>query len=64
MSAAPFTVDQWAWIIDDRGQQISVLVRHIEELDDGYSVTFEDMQTGDRYYRRYRTGAENEDTDS
>ena len=64
MSAVPFTVGQWAWIIDDRGQQISVLVRHIEELDDGYSVTFENMQTGDRYYRRYRTGAENEDTDS
>ena len=62
MSAVPFTVGQWAWIIDDRGQQISVLVRHIEELDDGYSVTFENMQTGDRYYRRYRTGAENEDT--
>ena len=54
MSAVPLTVGQWAWIIDDRGQQISVLVRHIEELDDGYSVTFEDMQTGDRYYRRYR----------
>lgn len=64
MSAVPFTVGQWAWIIDDQGQQISVLVRHIEELDDGYSVKFEDMQTGDRYYRRYRTGAENEDTDS
>lgn len=63
MSAVPFTVGQWAWIIDDNGQQISVLVRHIEELDDGYSVKFEDMQTGDRYYRRYRTGAENEDTD-
>ena len=62
MSAVPFTVGQWAWIIDDRGQQISVLVRDIEELDDGYSVKFEDMQTGDRYYRRYRTGAENEDT--
>lgn len=64
MSAVPFSVGQWAWIIDDRGQQISVLVRHIEEMDDGYSVKFEDMQTGDRYYRRYRTGAENEDTDS
>ena len=64
MSAVPFTAGQWAWIIDDRGQQISVLVRHIEELDDGYSVTFEDMQTGDRYYRRYRTGVENEDTNS
>ena len=64
MSAVPFTVGQWAWIIDGRGQQISVLVRHIEEMDDGYSVKFEDMQTGDRYYRRYRTGAENEDTDS
>ena len=62
MSAVPFTVGQWAWIIDDNGQQISVLVRHIEELDDGYSVKFEDMQTGDRYYRRYRTGAENEKT--
>ena len=62
MSAVPFTVGQWAWIIGDRGQQISVLVRHIEDLDDGYSVTFEDMQTGDRYYRRYRTGAENENT--
>ena len=62
MSAVPFTVGQWAWIIGDRGQQISVLVRHIEDLDDGYSVKFEDMQTGDRYYRRYRTGAENEDT--
>jgi len=64
VSAVTFTVGQWAWIIDDRGQQISVLVRHIEEMDDGYSVKFEDMQTGDRYYRRYRTGAENEDTDS
>ena len=63
MSAVPFTVGQWAWVIDDNGQQISVLVRHIEEMDDGYSVKFEDMQTGDRYYRRYRTGAENEDTD-
>jgi arginyl-tRNA synthetase len=62
MSAVPFTVGQWAWIIDDRGQQISVLARHIEELGDGYSVTFENMQTGDRYYRRYRTGVENEDT--
>jgi hypothetical protein len=64
MSAVHFTVGQWAWIIDDRGQQISVLVRHIEELGDGYSVTFENMQTGDRYYRRYRTGENNEDTDS
>ena len=64
MSEISFKVNEWAWIIDDRGQQISVLVRHIEEMDDGYSVKFEDMQTGDRYYRRYRTGAENEDTDS
>lgn len=64
MSEISFKVNEWAWIIDDRGQQISVLVRHIEDLGDGYSVTFEDMQTGDRYYRRYRTGAENEDTDS
>ena len=62
MSAVPFSVGQWAWLVDDRGRQISVLVRHIEEMDDGYSVTFEDMQTGDRYYRRYRTGVENEDT--
>jgi len=39
-------------------------VRDIEETGDGYSAKFEDMQTGDRYYRRYRTGAENEDTNS
>jgi arginyl-tRNA synthetase len=62
MSEISFKVNEWAWIIDDRGQQISVLVRDIEELGDGYSVTFENMQTGDRYYRRYRTGVENEDT--
>lgn len=64
MSEISFKVNEWAWIIDDRGQQISVLVRDIEDLGDGYSVKFEDMQTGDRYYRRYRTGVENEDTDS
>ena len=63
MSAVPFSVGQWAWLVDDRGRQISVLVRHIEEMDDGYSVKFEDMQTGDRYYRRYRTGEKNESTD-
>ena len=64
MSEILFKVNEWAWIIDDRGQQISVLVRDVEETGDGYSVKFEDMQTGDRYYRRYRTGVENEDTDS
>jgi len=62
MSEISFEVNEWAWIIGDRGQQISVLVRDIEDLGDGYSVKFEDMQTGDRYYRRYRTGVENENT--
>jgi len=62
MSEISFKVNEWAWIIDDRGQQISVLVRDVEETGDGYSVKFEDMQTGDRYYRRYRTGVENENT--
>ena len=63
MSKISFEVNEWAWIIDDNGQHISVLVRDVEDTGDGYSVKFEDMQTGDRYYRRYRTGAENEDTD-
>ena len=60
MSAVPYTVGQWAWLVDDRGRQISVLVRYIEEMDDGYTVTFENMQTGDTYHRRYRTGEKNE----
>lgn len=64
MSAVPYTVGQWAWLVDDRGRQISVLVRYIEELSDGYTVTFENMQTGDTYRRRYRTGGKNEDTNS
>ena len=45
MSAVPFTVGQWSWLVDDRGRQISVLVRYVEELSDGYTVTFENMQT-------------------
>ena len=64
MSEISFKVNDWAWIIDDRGQQISVLVRDVEDTGDSYSVKFEDMQTGDRYYRRYRTGEKNEDTNS
>ena len=63
MSAVPYTVDQWAWLVDDRGRHISVLVRYVEELSDGYTVTFENMQTGDTYRRRYRTGEKNESTD-
>ena len=63
MSAVPFTVGQWSWLVDDRGRQISVLVRYVEELSDGYTVTFENMQTGDTYRRRYRTGEKNESTD-
>ncbi len=62
MSAVPYTVGQWVYLVDDRGRQISVLVRYVEELDDGYTVTFENMQTGDTYRRRYRTGEKNENT--
>ena len=54
MSKIPYEVDDWAWLVDDSGRQISVLVRYVEELDDGYTVTFENMQTGDTYRRRYR----------
>jgi arginyl-tRNA synthetase len=63
VSAVPYIVGQWAWLVDDSGRQISVLVRYVEELDDGYTVTFENMQTGDTYRRRYRTGEKNESTD-
>lgn len=63
MSKIPYEVDDWAWLVDDSGRQISVLVRYVEELDDGYTVTFENMQTGDTYRRRYRTGEKNESTD-
>lgn len=63
MSAVPYKVGQWAWLVDDSGRQISVLVRYVEELSDGYTVTFENMQTGDTYRRRYRTGEKNESTD-
>ena len=63
MSKIPYEVDDWAWLVDDRGRQISELVRYVEELDDGYTVTFENMQTCDTYRRRYRTGEKNESTD-
>ena len=54
MNEITYQVNDWAWLVDDSGRQISVLVRYVEELDDGYTVTFENMQTGDTYRRRYR----------
>ena len=54
MKETAFTVDQLVSIQDDKGKYITALVRSIKPVGaDTYDVSFEDMQTGDRFSRRY-----------
>lgn len=54
MRETSFKVDDLVSIKDDGGRYVTVLVRTVQPVsEETYSVTFQNMQTGDMFKREY-----------
>ena len=54
MRETSFKVDDLVSIKDDGGRYVTVLVRTVQPVsEETYSVTFQNMQTGDIFKRQY-----------
>ena len=53
MRETSFKVDDLVSVKDDGGRYVTVLVRAVQPGGKTYSVTFQNMQTGDMFSREY-----------
>jgi len=50
-----FEKDQLVSVTGEKGHLVTAMVRRVEPVgEDTYKVVYEDMQTGDRFERRYK----------